>query len=232
MIFSKYTALGNDYIVIDPNKNKDLNIDLINIKDICNRRYGIGADGILYGPLNSHLSLRIFNSDGSECEKSGNGLRIFSHYLYHNNYLKENNFSISLKEETISIEIINANEGIFKINMGKANLKLKEHNVQYKDSSLINSILEVEGHKLKSTFVSMGNPHLVIEVDELSQKLVKEIGPIISNLVMFPERTNVQFCKILNKNNIQIEIYERGSGYTLASGSSSCAAAFAIVLSK
>jgi diaminopimelate epimerase len=225
---AKFSALGNDYLVIDPNISL-VNLDKETIIKICDRHNGVGSDGILYGPIDPKKnSLRIFNPDGSECEKSGNGLRIFSDYLYRNGYASDNRFQINLSDETIDVIGIDQDNGLYKINMGKPTLAIDSHSIRWDKETLIDEVIHVDDNALNSTFVSIGNPHLVVEVEALSAEQAKSLGPLISTMSLFPQRTNVQFCKVLDRKNIQIEIYERGAGYTLASGSSSCAAVSAM----
>ncbi len=229
--FVKYSALGNDYIVIDPNKNS-FDPDKTVIKNICNRNFGIGADGILLGPIidwkNKTISVRIFNSDGSEAEKSGNGLRIFSQYLMDEGYIQKKTFGIDGKRSSsIIIKTIGGNvrstyndDGTISIQMGK----IEFYNEEIEVEAFNEDNLE-EKTKFKGTYLSIGNPHFVIILDRVDEKIAKKYGKSIENNSIFPNKTNVQFAQVLNEKNIKIEIFERGSGYTLASGSSACAAA-------
>lgn len=222
MKFTKYHALGNDYIVVDP---KDVNSEMTEheIKVLCDRHYGIGSDGILYGPLKSQTSdfaLRIFNPDGGEAEKSGNGLRIFSRYLWDLGLVKNACFSIETKGGEVISQVHAAGQSV-SVDMGMVRFthevdgrpKIQPENMQIADKYF--------------TFyrANVGNPHCVIPVNELSKSLATEYGNIIEQDNRFENRTNVQFVKILDRHNIQIEIWERGAGYTLASGSSSTASA-------
>ena len=226
--FFKYHGLGNDYLVIDPNvSNIDLTVE--QIKFICDRHFGAGSDGILYGPIKEKgkLKVRIFNPDGSEAEKSGNGLRIFSRYLYDKKYVDGKNFSIDTLGGVVEVEIISNEADLIKINMGKISFSSKDVGMEGAERKLINSDMEVEGLRYKATCLSIGNPHCVILTDELTEEKAREIGPIVENNPMFVNRINVQLLKVINRNEIAIRIWERGAGYTLASGSSSCAAAAA-----
>ncbi|MES9897657.1 MAG: diaminopimelate epimerase [Sedimenticola sp.] len=226
--FVKYSALGNDYIVIDPNTS-NISIDHDAIIKICDRHNGPGSDGILYGPESKdHLSLKIFNPDGSECDKSGNGLIIFAHYLYDNGCVGHTNFDIHLKDESVSIQPIDPDNGLFKVRMGKGKpAQLDDRKQPYPYLGYATTFADTT---LVGSFISIGNPHIVLETDAPTVELAQSLGPIVSNHPMFQNRTNVQFCKILSRHEIQIEIYERGAGYTLASGSSSCAAVTALYL--
>lgn len=222
--FYKYHGLGNDYIVIDPGKvNFPFKVTAENIKLICDRNYGIGSDGILYGPIINDkdrlFELRIFNPDGSEAEKSGNGIRIFAQYLLDAGYVRSDSFSFLIpKSGIVSIEIID-----------KLTKELRVHMGQY---SYSNAKITLDGNEMDVSCINVGNPHCVVFVDDFQwlnsvKEAILKYGPIIENDPLFPNRTNVQFVKIIDDKNLQIEIWERGAGYTLASGSSSVAAACA-----
>lgn len=213
MEFKKYEALGNDYIIVDP-KNI-VSEDFLDIKTLCNRNYGIGSNGILVGPYESDVAdckLHIFNPDGSEAEISGNGLRIFAQYLKDEKIVLNKNFSIELN--TKIVYGFYEEEYIF-INMGKVNFPRSD------------KVLEVDQKLFEYINVDVGNPHCVIFNQKLEEKEIKRYGSLIENHFLFENRTNVQFIKILDRTNIEILIWERGAGYTLASGSSSIATAAA-----
>ncbi len=222
MKFTKYHALGNDYIVVDP---KDLGRDIAQaeIQVICDRHYGIGSDGVLFGPISSaeaEFALRIFNPDGSEAEKSGNGLRIFSRYLYDQELVKEQSFKIETKGGIVSSIVTDAGKRV-SVEMGKVRFT---HELCVAPNIEAKSI-EVAGRIFKFYPANVGNPHCVILVDELSPELSQKYGSLIEYDPQFKNRTNVQFLKVIDRNNIKIEIWERGAGYTFASGSSSTASA-------
>jgi diaminopimelate epimerase len=225
MDFYKYHGLGNDYIVIDP---KEFRIKLTpgKIKLICNRNFGAGSDGILYGPIfkGKKISLKIFNPDGSEAEKSGNGIRIFSRYLVDAGYVKEKKFTLHTLGGEVRVELKKKNASLIRADMGTFTFTSNEIPVSGERREVINESLSTSGAAYKITCVSVGNPHCVIPLDEISEELARTVGPGIENHSLFPNRINVQFMKIIDRNNIRIEIWERGAGYTLASGSSSCAA--------
>lgn len=216
--YYKYHALGNDYLVIDPNKS-NITLTEKNIRLICHRNFGIGSDGILYGPffqndsMSQRMSLRIFNPDGSEAEKSGNGLRIFARYLLDQRYVSEKEFTLKTAGGTVQVELLDNKGRQIKIDMGTISF------------FAVNEQLVINNQPLQITSLSIGNPHCVVLCDALSTETVLELGPVIEQHSRFPNRTNVQFLNIIDRRTIQIEIWERGAGYTLASGSSSCAAA-------
>lgn len=226
--YYKYHALGNDYIVIDPNKAK-VNLSEENIRLICHRNFGIGSDGILYGPLfeNDSIHIRIFNPDGSEAEKSGNGIRIFSRYLFDAGYVKSSRFSLETLGGKVHVELLDAKANHIKVDMGQVSFLSTEIPVTGTPREVISEALILNDRQFTVSCLSIGNPHCVIPLPSISRELAEQWGPIIENDQLFPNRINVQFLKVLDRHNIEIQIWERGAGYTLASGSSSCAAASA-----
>ena len=226
--FYKYHALGNDYIVIDPHKFK-LPLNKKAIKLICDRNFGIGSDGILYGPIitGEKIELRIFNPDSSEAEKSGNGIRIFARYLVDSEYVKSRKFHLTTLGGEVAVEVLNPEATLIKVDMGTVTFQSELIPVAGSPRQMVDTELQLDGLSLKVTCLSIGNPHCVIPVSAVSQELAVSLGTKIENHPMFPQRINVQFLQVRDHQNIQIEIWERGAGYTLASGSSSCAAASA-----
>jgi len=224
--FYKYQGLGNDYIVIDP-KTFPKKLTPLRVKSICHRNYGIGSDGILYGPqfIDGNIAFQIFNPDGSEAEKSGNGIRIFAKYLKDNGYVLENTARLQTKGGTVEVTYLNDDATQIKVNMGEPIFNSKEIPVNVDQDSTLLMDLPLLNHNLSISCVSMGNPHCVIFLEDISPETAKKIGPLIETHDLFPNRTNVQFVKVIDKHHIEIQIWERGAGYTLASGSSSCAAA-------
>lgn len=222
MKFSKYHALGNDYLVIEP-KNINKPLSQRSIKTICDRNYGVGSDGILYGPEvneSANFTVKIYNPDGSEAEKSGNGLRIFSRYLWDRRLVSDKAFSIQTKGGKVSAVVAKDGKSV-SVEMGKVRFT----HGKIGDPQPKPETIKVEDKEFTYYLANVGNPHCVIFVEELSPTLAKVYGSIIETLPRFTNRTNVQFVKVLDRNSIQIEIWERGAGYTLASGSSSTAAA-------
>ena len=227
MNFFKYHALGNDYIVIDP-KSFAPQLDDQTIKVICHRNFGVGSDGILYGPLPSERApfrLRIFNPDGSEAEKSGNGLRIFCRYLFDRKLVKENQeFLVDTLGGVVRATIFDAGRMI-QVDMGKVSFWSDVIPMTGSRREVIREKLSVPGETFEICAATIGNPHCVILLPEISHEMAKTHGPHIETHSAFPKRTNVQFLQVLDRKNIRIEIWERGAGYTLASGSSSSASA-------
>ena len=224
--FTKYHALGNDYIVIDP-KNLPAPLTIEQVKTICHRNFGVGSDGILLGPLpsqNAKCALKIYNPDGSIAEKSGNGLRIFSRYLWDTNFVGHEEFTIETDGGLVRSTVF-AGGGTVRVEMGKVSFESAKIPVTGPAREVINEKISVGGREFTFCAATIGNPHCVLPLPEISAKLAHEFGPLLETHAYFPRKTNVQFMKVLDRANIQIEIWERGAGYTLASGSSSSAAA-------
>jgi diaminopimelate epimerase len=226
MRFWKYHALGNDYLVIDP---REMSAPLTpeQIRIICHRNCGIGSDGILLGPLPSSkapFGLRIFNPDASEAEKSGNGLRIFSRFLWDRKLVSDAAFSVETAGGVVQATVFEAGQMV-RVEMGKVTFWSDEIPVTGSRREVINETLDAGGRRFTFCAASVGNPHCVLPLSEISEAAARQFGPMIECHPLFPRRTNVQFLKVIDRGNIQIEIWERGAGYTLASGSSSSAAA-------
>ena len=226
MKYTKYHALGNDYIVIHPeNLKNEISQDMIRL--ICHRNYGVGSDGILLGPLNSQscdFGLKIFNPDGSEAEKSGNGLRIFARSLLDNSFTGKSTFTVETLGGAVSCEV-SSDRRVVKVEMGKVSFDSETIPVKGSPREVINEVIEIDNYNFKFCAATVGNPHCVVLSEHPSPEITRKYGPKIEIVDLFPNRTNVQFMQVLDRSNIQIEIWERGAGYTLASGSSSTAAA-------
>lgn len=230
--FVKGHGLGNDYLVL---KAKDLDFPLnpVAVQRLCHRNWGIGSDGILLlvDSSNADFGLRIFNPDGSEAEKSGNGLRIFAKYLYEHGHAKRPVFSVETKGGVVECQchVAGGRVASVTVEMGQVTFRAQEIPMSGPDREVVGVPLKVDDHTLKVTALSVGNPHCVIFRDRLDEAEVRRLGPLIEHHPVFPNRTNVQFAKVEGRDRVEILIWERGAGFTLASGSSSCAAAAAAV---
>jgi diaminopimelate epimerase len=227
--FVKSHGLGNEYIVFDSGQIS-FDINESNIKKICNVHFGIGSDGILLKvpSSNADFGLKIFNPDGSEAEKSGNGLRIFSKFLYDYQWAKSENFSVETKGGIVHASVIeskNKRAQVIKVDMGKAIFESALIPVNIDKPECMNEPLILDDTTLSINCVSVGNPHCVVLRDTLNIEEIKKYGPQIENNKLFPHRINVQFAKVINEKEVEVLIWERGAGFTLASGSSSCAVA-------
>lgn len=231
--FVKSHGLGNDYLVMNSH-DLSFEMNVKNIQTICDVHYGIGSDGILLlvDTNKADFGLRILNPDGSEAEKSGNGLRIFAKYLYDYGLATGNSFSIDTLGGVVFAEVIeteNNKARQIKVAMGKAIFEAEKVPVKSELSECIDEELQLKDKTYLINCVSVGNPHCIILKDELSDDEIKQYGSEIENHPKFPNRINLQFAKVLSPNEVEIRIWERGAGYTLASGSSSSAVAAMMV---
>lgn len=229
--FYKYQALGNDMLVLDPATFEPTLTPSV-IRLLCDRHFGLGADGICYGPLPGESGLprmRFFNPDGSESGKSGNGLRIFARYVWEQGLVSPPNFEIGIGSETVPVVLKDESGRRMAIGMGRLSFHSSAIPVAGPPREVVNEMATMAGNPYNITAVTIGNPHCVIFVETLAAPVVCATGPVIETAPLFPQRTNVQFVQVLDQHTLQIEIWERGAGYTLASGTSSCAAAGAAV---
>lgn len=222
----RYHGLGNDYVVYDPNKN-ELALTAGNVKLICDRNEGLGADGILEGPLleEDGMHVRIWNPDGSQSETSGNGIRIFARYLRDAGYVQKKSFKIFMENGPVEATFLSDDGSKIRINMGKLSFWSDDIPVTGERREVINEDMVIGRTLYPVTCVSVGNPHCVIPMREISKDLVCKIGDYAEVAKYFPNRINTQIMKVVDKGHINIEIFERGAGYTLASGTGACAAA-------
>ncbi|MBD3306551.1 diaminopimelate epimerase [candidate division KSB3 bacterium] len=226
MRFWKYHGLGNDYLVMHP---ADLQADLTpsQIRLICHPHYGVGADGLMIGPIavpDADFGLRLFNPDGGAFEKSGNGLRIFARYLWDLSLVQAAPFTIATPGGRITAQVDPEGKRA-TVEMGTVSFDSRDIPVTGPPRAVLNETLLLQGREFRFCAATIGNPHCVVFCDEISAENACTWGPLIETDPRFPNRTNVQFLHILDRSHIRIEIWERGVGYTLASGSSSCAAA-------
>ena len=227
-VVEKYHGLGNDYLVFDPNRNK-LRLSPANVRLLCDRNFGVGADGVVEGPLleGERISVRIWNSDGSMTENSGNGVRIFAKYLKDGGYVQKKNFTIYTQGGEASIHYLNEEGTRLKVSMGKVSFWSDEVPVEGPRREIVNETMVFGRIPYPVTCLNIGNPHCVILMDEISKELVCRIGGYSEIARQFPAKINTQIMKVLDRTHIQTEVYERGAGYTLASGTGCCGAAAA-----
>lgn len=212
--FAKYHALGNDYLVVDP----EFRATAARVRALCDRHRGVGADGVLAfaTPRSAPFRVRIFNPDGSEAETSGNGLRIFARALHDLGYTRQRAFEIETASGTrnATLSLRAGRVHAVEIEMGRASVGATE-------------TLQIDGQPLDVIPVSIGNPHCVVFVDAVDDAALLRLGPALETHPRFPERTNVQLAHVATRRRIELRIWERGAGATQASGSSSCAVAAA-----
>jgi diaminopimelate epimerase len=231
--FAKGHGLGNDYIVVE---ERDLPAPLTTaqIVRICDRNWGVGSDGILLlvpAWAGADFGLRILNPDGSEAEKSGNGLRIFAKYLHDHGRARTPTFTVDTRGGRVECRchVVDGHVREVTVEMGRCTFVAREVPMSGPAGEAVRVPLEVGGTALTITAVSVGNPHCVVFTDRLDETLVKRLGPLIETHPAFPNRINVQFARVISRAEVEIMIWERGAGWTLASGSSSSAVACAAV---
>jgi diaminopimelate epimerase len=211
--FVKSHGLGNDYLVVDT-EHLGCELTAARVRALCDRHTGVGADGILarVDTTEADFAVRIFNPDGSEAEKSGNGLRIFAKFLHDHGYTERLNFTVHTRGGVVHAQLLLTDQRVtaVRIDMGRAVI----------DRSL--TTITVDGETRAVVSLSVGNPHCVLIVDALSLADLLRLGPLIERHAAFPNRTNVQFVQVLSRDAVRALVWERGAGHTLASGSSSC----------
>jgi len=229
--FVKTHALGNDFILVEGTERVPPNYpDLA--RRICDRHFGIGGDGlILWNLAGDHFRIRIFNQDGSEAECSGNGLRCTAAYLIQSGRWPKD----EVRFETISGEYaLRRVETEYEADMGEPKLAPKD--IPFVPPTATDRVIDypltVKGQSFAITACSTGNPHCSVFVDKLDDSYVESIGPLLEGHPSFPNRTNVEFIHVLNEREIEVRFWERGVGYSNASGTGSCGAAVASILNK
>jgi diaminopimelate epimerase len=231
--FIKYQALGNDYLVLEADALSGEPLETL-ARELCDRHYGAGADGILVGSAETGdqnasgclppvFGLRIFNPDGSEAEKSGNGLRIFARHLFDRGLVGAAPFTIRTAGGAVRASVDPIRKAV-TVEMGRAVFESRMVPVSGAERQVLEEELRLGGQTVRINALSLGNPHCVVIVPELSAEMARTTGPQLENHQLFPRRTNVQFVQVLGRHAVQVEIWERGAGYTLSSGSSACAA--------
>lgn len=226
MQVNKYHALGNDYLVLDP-AGSEVSLSGAQIKRICDRHYGLGSDGLLIGPIPAEgcdFGLKLYNPDGNEFEKSGNGLRIFARYLWDVGHVGTEPFTIDTPGGRVTARVHEGGRRV-TIELGQVSFDSEKIPVAGRPREVLDENLTLGGWSLQVSCATVGNPHCVVLRKEVSAAEAQSLGPLIETASRFPKRTNVQFLQVLDRSNVRIEIWERGAGYTLASGTSSSAAA-------
>ena len=231
--FTKMHGCGNDYVYINCFEQKIDNPSQLSMR-LSDRRYSIGGDGIILIERSNiaDAKMRIFNKDGSEGKMCGNGIRCVAKYLYDNKMCKsEKNIKIETLSGVKTLDILenNGNKAKVKVDMGKASLNSSDIPMILSKDKVISEPITLDNDTYKITCVSVGNPHCIIFVDEVYSVNVREIGTQLSSHTIFPEGVNVEFVSVLDKNNLTMRVWERGSGETLACGSGSCASVVAAV---
>ena len=233
--FVKMHGLGNDYLYINCIKNREPLFPEELAKRLSNRHFGVGADGIIL-VCNSKIAdfkMRIFNSDGSEAEMCGNGIRGFAKYVYDYNLIDKNEFKIETLAGIRKVKLNTLNKSITEnitVDMGEPIHPVKIPVLTREEPPIKDLKIVIKNKIFTITCVSMGNPHAIIRLHNLEDINIKEYGPLIENRSEFPKRTNVEFIEIKDRSRIKMKVWERGAGETLACGTGACASTVASVL--
>ena len=235
MKFTKMHGCGNDYIYVDgtkeiltPQEKPEV------VRCLSDRHFGIGGDGVIFinPSREADFEMEMYNMDGSRAEMCGNGIRCVAKFVYDKGLTDKTSISViscgKIKYLTLSIE--NGKVSTVRVNMGSPILKAKDIPVISDKEEVIGDEIEVAGETYKMTCVSMGNPHAVVFVDEVAGLPLEKIGPLFENHVRFPKRVNTEFVKVLDENTVEMRVWERGTGETLACGTGACATVVACVL--
>jgi diaminopimelate epimerase len=230
MHFTKWQACGNDFVFVNA-MTMDIRPVVKKCVSICNRNFGIGADGIIFvlPSEKATLQMRIFNSDGSEAEMCGNGIRAFAKWAHELGLVSKHHFSVETGAGILFPELLP--DGKVRVDMGVPHLNSSEIPVTgFGDGMVVNRKLTNNLHTYRITCVSMGNPHCVIFTDDIDRISLEEIGSRLEADAHFPRKTNVEFAQLLKKNLLRMRVWERGTGVTMACGTGTCATVVAAIL--
>ena len=230
MHFTKWQACGNDFVFVNA-MTMDIRPVVKKCVSICNRNFGIGADGIIFvlPSEKATLQMRIFNSDGSEEEMCGNGIRAFAKWAHELGLVSKHHFSVETGAGILFPELLP--DGKVRVDMGVPHLNSSEIPVTgFGDGMVVNRKLTNDLHTYRITCVSMGNPHCVIFTDDIDRISLEEIGSRLEADAHFPRKTNVEFAQLLKKNLLRMRVWERGTGVTMACGTGTCATVVAAIL--
>ena len=239
MKIAKVHSLGNDFLILEEQEVKSTAEKGALARRICERHTGIGGDGLLFISIKDqdkgHVNFRVFNADGTEAEISGNGLRCAAAHLYYQKKIKSPRILFSTTVGERECEPIERNDNLFKIKIDMGVPKLSSNDIPFDDGSTHNTIIDyplsIQKKVFKITLVSLGNPHCDIFLDRFPSRIEwHQLGYEIEFHPFFPKRINIEFIRVLNRQEIEVLFWERGVGETLSSGSGSCAAAVASIL--
>ena len=234
--FTKMQGTGNDYLIIDARKIKALNFRKLAVR-MSDRHYGVGSDGILIllDSRSADFRMRIFNPDGSEAEMCGNGIRSFAKYLYDNKITRKTGLEIETAAgiKKLDLYIKKGRVDNVTVMMGAPILQRELIPMIGTAGMVINEALQLaDGSRFEITSVSMGNPHVIIFVEEIEKFPIDKYGPLVENHNLFPNRTNVEFVKVINRKEVAQRTWERGTGETLSCGTGASAVTAACILNR
>ena len=234
MQFSKMHGLGNDFIIIYGEKSLPQNAADLAVK-LCNRYFGFGADGLVYilPSGRADFRMRIINSDGTEAEQCGNAIRCVAKYVYDKGYVRKERLTVETLGagvQDLSLDIEDGRVQTVRVDMGEPVLEGLEVPTVLDQNPVLNHPVEVEGRVFRFTAVSMGNPHCVIYVDDAVRFDLMAWGPKLEGHPLFPKKINVEFATVRDRGHVDMRVWERGAGPTLACGTGACATLVASVL--
>ena len=228
MRFTKMQAFGNDYVYIDAIHQELKNLPEL-ARFVSDRHFGIGSDGlILISPsAKADFRMNIYNADGSQAEMCGNGIRCVAKYAYDYGIVNKTSISVATKSgvKYLDLSIRDGKVSMVKVNMGAPILQASLIPVVSESEQVVNAPIEVDGQIYHFTAVSMGNPHAIVYMDDVNGLKIEKIGPSFENHINFPDRVNTEFVKVIDRHTVQMRVWERGSGETLACGTGACAVA-------
>jgi diaminopimelate epimerase len=230
MRFWKYQALGNDFIIVDDLDGRAKKDEPL-VKGLCKRHFGVGADGVLYLQASdkSDFGMVMMNPDGTEAEMCGNGSICMGRYLLDHGFVQPGKDRIRLETRAGEVDLYPLGEGM-RVRMPPP--RFERERIPMKGlGECIDEDIDVGGHRVKITALSLGNPHAVVFAD-YSREKIEELAPKLESHALFPSRTNVEFVRVVSPNEIALTVYERGAGFTLACGTGACASCVAGVVTN
>lgn len=233
---TKMQGLGNDFVILDYSEYEKTNLPMPELaKKLCDRNFGVGADGMIIPNLNPNnksadIGWYFYNSDGSTAQMCGNGIRCFAKYIYDKNLIDKKQIKVETLAGIITPEI--QDDGTVKVNMSHPILEPEK--IPFKGNTNLNYKLNIDDKTFNINAISMGNPHCIIFTDGKQDllEMAKTYGPQIEKHEIFPEKTNVEFIKVISRNEIDLRVFERGCGITLACGTGACASVVAGILNN
>lgn len=235
MKFTKMHGCGNDYIYVDGSKEQIPAEDKPElVKRLSDRHFGIGGDGVIFinPSKEADFEMEMYNMDGTRAEMCGNGIRCVAKYVHDKGLIDQRNISIVScgKVKYLELNVENGKVSTVKVNMGSPILRASDIPVVADSEEVIAERIEVGEEIYEMTCVSMGNPHAVVFLEDVASLPIEKIGPLFENHVRFPKRTNIEFVKVLDSETIEMRVWERGTGETLACGTGACASVVACIL--
>ena len=235
MQFTKYTGLGNDFVLLDGKTAREVQDPCALAQKICDRHFGVGADGLvlLLPSQQADMRMQIINSDGSEAEMCGNATRCVALHLYRRGIVRQKQIALETLAGIIRTDIIDEAAGMVRVDMGMPRLTRGEIPMTgISGDRAVNVPLRACGTEFCGTAVSMGNPHFVVFVENAEKAPIDQWGPALETHEAFPRKTNVEFVQVLNDRTVRMRVWERGAGITKACGTGACATTVACVLNR